>query len=111
MGLLIVGGREIATDKEGYLREPALWDEAVAAAIAEAEGLALSDDHWQVVRYVRRYYEEFKTSPAMRPLVKYLGQHLGSEKGNSIFLASLFPGGAAKQATKLAGLPKPTRCI
>ncbi|MBI2381123.1 MAG: TusE/DsrC/DsvC family sulfur relay protein [Gammaproteobacteria bacterium] len=109
--MLWVAGREIATDAEGYLREPGLWDEAVAAAIAEAEGLVLGEDHWQVLRYVRRYYEEFKTSPAMRPLVKYLGQHLGPEKGNSLFLAGLFPGGAAKQATKLAGLPKPTRCI
>lgn len=109
--MLIVNGREFATDKEGYLAEPAAWDEAVAAAIAAAEGLPMSEDHWLVVRYVRRFYEEFKTSPAMRPLVKYLGQHLGTDRGNSIFLAKLFPGGAAKQATKIAGLPKPTRCI
>ncbi len=110
MGLW-VDGRELATDKEGYLKEPAAWNEAVAAAIAECEGLEMSEDHWQVVRYVRRFYEEFKTSPAIRPLVKYLGQHLGAEKGNSIFLHKLFPAGPAKQATKIAGLPKPTRCI
>lgn len=108
---LMVDGVELSTDKEGYLREPKSWTEAVAAAIADAEGLAMNDDHWQVVRYVRRFYEEFNTSPAIRPLVKYLAQHLGPEKGNSIFLHKLFPAGPAKQATKIAGLPKPTRCI
>lgn len=109
--MLKVEGRELATDKDGYLKVPGQWNEAVAAALAEAEGLAMSEDHWLIVRYVRRFYEEFKTSPAIRPLVKYLAQHLGPEKGNSIFLHKLFPAGPAKQATKIAGLPKPTRCI
>lgn len=109
--MLKVEGRELATDKDGYLKEPGQWNEDVAAALAQAEGLAMSADHWLIVRYVRRFYEEFKTSPAIRPLVKYLAQHLGPEKGNSIFLHKLFPAGPAKQATKIAGLPKPTRCI
>lgn len=108
--MLIVNGAQLATDKDGYLREPGAWNEAVAAAIAEAEGLVMSDDHWLVVRYVRRFYDEFKMSPAIRPLVKYLGVHLGADKGNSLFLHQLFPEGPAKQATKIAGLPKPTRC-
>lgn len=103
--------KALSQDKEGYLKEPSLWNESIAKAIAAAEELELTDDHWQVIHYVRNFYEEFNTSPSIRPLVKYLQQQWSKEKGNSIYLALLFPGGAAKQATKIAGLPKPARCI
>ncbi len=98
-------------DKEGYLTDSSQWNEDVAKAIADDEDLDLTDDHWQVVHYVRNFYEEFNTSPSIRPLVKYLQNEWSSEKGNSIYLALLFPEGPAKQATKIAGLPKPARCI
>ncbi len=102
---------ELERDKEGYLLDSSLWDEQIATAIAESEDLELNEDHWQVIRFVRKFYEEFNTSPSIRPLVKYLQQQWSPEKGNSIYLALLFPGGPAKQATKIAGLPKPARCI
>jgi tRNA 2-thiouridine synthesizing protein E len=101
----------IQTDKEGYLKEPSLWDESLAPVIAITEGITLTEDHWEVIRYVRRFYDEFNTSPSIRPLVKYLAQELGEGKGNSMYLYKLFPKGPAKQATKIAGLPKPKRCI
>jgi tRNA 2-thiouridine synthesizing protein E len=47
----------------------------------------------------------------MRPLVKYIGQRLGKEKGNSIYLLQLFPGSPAKLASKIAGLPRPENCL
>lgn len=98
-------------DKQGYLTDSSVWNEDVAVAISEAENIELTDDHWQVIRYVRQFYEEFNTSPSIRPLVKYLAQEWSKEKGNSIYLHLLFPDGPAKQATKIAGLPKPARCI
>ncbi|PXF62565.1 TusE/DsrC/DsvC family sulfur relay protein [Kangiella spongicola] len=98
-------------DKEGYLTDSSVWNEAVATAIAEEEGIELNEDHWQVVQYVRQFYVEFNTSPSIRPLVKYLANQWSTEKGNSIYLHILFPEGPAKQATKIAGLPKPARCI
>jgi tRNA 2-thiouridine synthesizing protein E len=101
----------IETDKEGYFKDPQLWDESLAPIIANGEGIILTHDHWEVIRYVRRFYEEFNTSPSIRPLVKYLANELGQEKGNSMYLYKLFPKGPAKQATKIAGLPKPKRCI
>lgn len=100
----------IETDKQGYLLDASQWDESIAETIAEIEGIELNDDHWQVVRYVRKFYEEFETSPSIRPLVKYLGTVLPAEKANSLFLQILFPEGPAKQATKIAGLPKPAKC-
>lgn len=98
-------------DKEGYLTDSSVWSEAVATAIAVEEGIELNEDHWQVVQYVRQFYVEFNTSPSIRPLVKYLANQWSKEKGNSIYLHILFPEGPAKQATKIAGLPKPARCI
>ena len=47
----------------------------------------------------------------MRPLVKYIGQELGKDKGSSLYLLSLFPGSPARLASKLAGLPKPDNCL
>ncbi len=104
-------GREIATDKEGYLRELGDWDEAVAAAIARTENIDLTAEHWEVIHCIRRFYQEFGLSPAMRPLVKYLGQQLGPEKGRSIHLMQLFPGSPAKLVSKIAGLPRPDNCL
>ncbi len=98
-------------DKQGYLTDSSLWNEDVAIAISKSEDIELTEDHWQVIRYVRQFYEEFNTSPSIRPIVKYLANEWSKEKGNSIYLHILFPDGPAKQATKIAGLPKPARCI
>jgi tRNA 2-thiouridine synthesizing protein E len=108
---ITVNNINIETDKNGYLLDHQQWTTEVAEVIAQIESIQLTDSHWEVINFVRDFYQQFDKSPAMRPLVKYLKQKLGEEKGNSIYLALLFPGGAAKQSTKLAGLPKPARCI
>ena len=43
--------------------------------------------------------------------VKAMKKQLGEDKGNSRYLYKLFPKGPAKQATRIAGLPKPAKCI
>ncbi len=101
----------IKTDENGYLLDSSQWDSAIAKIIAELENIDMTNDHWEVVDYVRQFYNEFQKSPSIRPLVKYLSKSLGKEKGNSLYLQILFPEGPAKQATKIAGLPKPARCI
>ncbi|MFC6631777.1 TusE/DsrC/DsvC family sulfur relay protein [Microbulbifer taiwanensis] len=111
MNRIQVEGREIELDKEGYLRDLDDWSPAVAEQLASAENIELSDAHWQVIRLLQDFYREFELSPAMRPLVKYVGQHLGADKGKSIYLMQLFPPSPAKVASKIAGLPKPTHCI
>ena len=104
-------GQHYATDKNGYLLELDSWSEALAEHIAQQEQLEMSEAHWEVVRFVRAFYLEFNTSPAMRALVKAMAKKYGPEKGNSRYLYKLFPEGPAKQATKIAGLPKPVKCI
>ena len=102
---------DLPRDKQGYLTDSSIWTKAIAELIAANEELELSEDHWQVINYVRKFYIEFNTSPSIRPLVKYLAKEWSAEKGTSIYLHILFPDGPAKQATKIAGLPKPARCI
>jgi tRNA 2-thiouridine synthesizing protein E len=63
------------------------------------------------VLFVRAFYEEYETSPAKRVLIKSLSNKFGPEIGNSRYVQRLFPKGPAKQATKIAGLPKPAKCL
>lgn len=109
--MLTFEGKEIETDADGYLKNSAEWSETLAKVIAEKEGIELAVEHWEVVRFVREFYLEFNTSPAIRMLVKAMANKFGEEKGNSRYLYRLFPKGPAKQATKIAGLPKPVKCI
>ena len=109
--MLNVNNTIIETDPLGYLIDVNQWNQDVALAIAEKENLQLTEAHWEVIHFVRDFYKEYKTSPAIRMLVKAMSQKLGEDKGNSRYLQRLFPDGPAKQATKLAGLPKPAKCL
>ena len=104
-------GIEVETDKDGYLLHSQQWNEDVARSIAHLESIELTDAHWEVIYFVRDSYQEYNTSPAIRMLVKAMAEKLGEDKGNSRYLQRLFPEGPAKQATKLAGLPKPAKCL
>ena len=109
--MFVFEGREIATDPHGYLLNVQDWHESMVPLLAEQEEIILIEQHWEVIRFVRDFYLEFNTSPAIRMLVKAITQKYGEERGNSRYLYRLFPKGPAKQATKLAGLPKPVKCI
>ena len=104
-------GKKIETDHAGYLLHYLDWSEDVAVLIAQQEGLTLTHPHWEVIGFLRDYYEEFKIAPAIRVLIKAIGKKLGADKGDSIYLYKLFPNGPAVQACKIAGLPKPTGCV
>lgn len=104
-------GIDYAVDKHNYLANIEDWNEELAVHIASLENITMTSEHWEVVRFIRQFYLEFNTSPAVRMLVKAVAKELGPEKGNSRFLYSLFPKGPAKQATRIAGLPKPAKCI
>ncbi|HET8817738.1 MAG TPA: TusE/DsrC/DsvC family sulfur relay protein, partial [Pseudidiomarina sp.] len=91
-------GQQIETDKHGYLARFDDWSPGLAIHIAELEQITMTDAHWEVVYFVRSFYQEFDTSPAMRVLVKAIGKSLGPDKANSPYLYKLFPKGPAKQA-------------
>jgi len=109
--MLVLHGKNIETDENGYLKNWQDWSPELIAVIAKSESIELTEAHLEVIHFVREFYLEYKTSPAIRALVKAMEQKLGADKGNSRYLYRLFPEGPAKQATKLAGLPKPVKCI
>ena len=98
-------------DPEGYLRDLDAWDESVARMLASEEGLELTEAHWELIHVIRGFYRSYEVSPVMRVLVKHVRERLGEEKGNSIYLLTLFPGSPAKRLAKVAGLPRPTHCL
>jgi dissimilatory sulfite reductase related protein len=106
-----VNGTTYETDEEGYLVNLADWNEDIANEIAKGENVEMTPNHWEVVNFLRQYYDEYQIAPAVRVLTKAIGKQLGEEKGNSKYLYELFPYGPAKQACKIAGLPKPTGCV
>ncbi|PWQ98344.1 TusE/DsrC/DsvC family sulfur relay protein [Leucothrix arctica] len=108
---LEVNGVAVELDEEGYLMELEDWTPEVAKTFAAEDDIELSEEHWDIINFLREYYEEYQIAPAVRVLTKAVGKRLGKEKGNSKYLYSLFPFGPGKQACKYAGLPKPTGCV
>jgi len=106
-----VAGKSIEVDEEGYLVNLSDWDEQVAEHLAKEEKIEMTQNHWEVVNFLREYYSEYQIAPAIRVLTKAIAKKLGPDKGNNKYLYELFPFGPAKQACKIAGLPKPTGCI
>jgi TusE/DsrC/DsvC family sulfur relay protein len=104
-------GATVAADDQGFLLDTGKWNPTLAILIAQRENIAMQDDHWAVVYFLRNYYEEYRIAPAMRVLTRAISKTLGPDKGNSRYLYRLFPNGPAIQACKIAGLPKPTGCV
>ncbi|SDJ25554.1 TusE/DsrC/DsvC family sulfur relay protein [Aliiruegeria lutimaris] len=106
-----VNGHTIEHDEEGYITTLSDWSEELANVIAETENIDMTDEHWAVVNFLRDYYDEYQIAPAVRVLIKAIKKEMGPEKGNNKYMYELFPYGPAKQACKIAGLPKPTGCV
>ena len=108
---LEVEGKILETDEEGYLADIGDWTPSVARAMAYLDDCDLTENHWEVINFLREYYAEYQIAPAVRILTKAIGKKLGKDKGNSRYLYELYPQGPAKQACRYAGLPKPTGCV
>lgn len=95
----------------GNLTDISQWNEKVAAHMAKQEGIELSDEHWEVINFLRDFYFKYEITPMVRLLQKHLAKKLGSEKGSEKYLYNLFPDGPARQGSRIAGLPEPQGCI
>jgi tRNA 2-thiouridine synthesizing protein E len=111
MPSLEVAGKQFEVDEEGYLMDWAQWNEDVGSAMAKEDGLELSEAHWDVIRFLREYFEKYQIAPMIKILTKEIAKKYGKEKGNTKYLYELYPAGPAKQACRYAGLPKPTGCV
>ncbi len=104
-------GKSYEVDEEGYLMDWAVWNESIAGAMAKSDGLELSEAHWEVIRFLRDYFEKYQIAPMIKILTKEIAKKYGKDKGNTKYLYELYPAGPAKQACRYAGLPKPTGCV
>lgn len=102
---------DLATDGEGYLLNHHDWNKVVANEIADRENITLTEQHWLIINFVRNYFLEYNTTPAIRSLVNNLKKTYGEEIGNSRYLQKMFNDSPAKTVAKLAGLPKPAKCL
>ena len=105
MTMTLIADAPVDVDAEGFLTDPQQWNEQIAAAIAQANGVPeLNERHWLVVRFMRDRYLSTGTAPSIRSL--------GKESGVPVKeLYQLFPKGPAKLAAKIGGIPKPKGCI
>jgi len=97
----------VPTDDEGYLIDPTDWDDTVAEALARNEGIALTDLHWQVLHFMRRFLDEHQVAPDARFVIRFIADEAGLRDMARTRLFELFPYGYVKQACKIAGMRRP----
>lgn len=94
----------VAFDAEGYMADANVWTPEIGKAIAQREGVEMTDRHWIVINYARSEWKAKGEAPTLRAITK-------NTEVNTKELYQLFPGGPGKLAAKVAGLKKPTGCI
>lgn len=104
MASKVLAGKPVETDAEGFLMNPADWQETMAPELAAGEGIELTDDHWKVIRFMR---DDFKMNGQIPTIRRITSNGIVTTKE----LYGLFPGGPAKKAAKIAGLGKPQGCV
>ncbi len=103
-----VDGVEILLDGEGYLLDLDQWSKEFVQVRAAAEQLELTDEHWEIINFIRQYYEDNNVQAPVRDMIKHFKKRWGKEKGNTRYLHKIFPlGGPQKQGNRLAGVRKP----
>jgi len=98
-----------ATPASGHLVELGDWDENQAKNLAAEEGITLTDEHMDILRYLRKYYDKNGQGYNARTLLNVMEFEFGKWEGKK-HLYELFPKGPVSQASKLAGIPLPPNC-
>jgi dissimilatory sulfite reductase related protein len=100
-----VGDKEIQFDPDGFMIDPKLWNDEVAKAIAGDEGIDdMTEDHWKIVNFIRKFWSEHDRAPEVRLICQELGMGVRQ-------IYKLFTSGPARGACRVAGLPKPDGCV
>ncbi|NWG40080.1 MAG: TusE/DsrC/DsvC family sulfur relay protein [Hydrogenophilaceae bacterium] len=93
-----------ARDGDGYLENMNDWTEEIGRAMAEADGIELTDAKWEQILKAREYYDEYQQVPPIRKFAKYIDMDQ-----KEVF--NMWMTGPMKPITKYGGLPKPTGCV
>jgi tRNA 2-thiouridine synthesizing protein E len=112
---LVVGNKTLRLDEDGFLQDWEEWDEEVAKALAADDRFTgttveLTDEHWKIIKYLRDYFLKYGVAPPIRMLVKHCKKEVRKDCDLK-YIYKLFPQGPAKDACRIAGLPKPTGCV
>lgn len=94
----------IAFTADGHMVDAAQWSEALALQLAAAQGVAMTEAHWAIVRFAR---EDF-ASATVAPNIRRITQGTGVTTKD---LYALFPKAPARTVAKIAGIPKPAGCL
>ena len=94
---------------ESFPNAPSDWDIATAKVIAEADGMTLNDDHWDLIRALQEYYSKVEF-PHLRQIKDALDEKFHSQGGMK-YLYQIIPGGPVAEGCRLAGLPVPAGAI
>jgi len=100
-------GHQLQIDSEGYLVDPDSWDKVVAEQLAAGEQVELEKEHWQVIDFMRRYYEDHQVAADARFVIKFMAEEMGLGRQARNHLFKLFPYGYVQQACKIAGMKRP----
>lgn len=104
MPVTTIDGHRVQVDPEGFLTEYAEWDDDLACALAAQIGIALTDEHWRAIRFLRQDYADRGETPTIRRVAV-----VGGIPTKRLF--ELFPKKPAKKMAYVAGLPKPHGCV
>ena len=104
MPVTTVNGQDIHVNDEGFLTDPAEWDDALGTALAAQIGIEMTDQHWEAIRFLRKDFQETGETPTLRRVSTVGGIPL-----KKLFV--MFPQKPAKKMAYVAGLPKPVGCV
>jgi TusE/DsrC/DsvC family sulfur relay protein len=104
-------GETFAVTPPGNLLELHRWNANVAQHMAKKEGIELSEEHWEVLNFLREFYFTYGVTPMVKILMKYMEEDLSPERASKEYLYGLFPKGPSRQGSRIAGLPEPQGCV
>lgn len=104
-------GKSIKVFASGNLVNLEDWNEELADVLAKKEGIELTNEHWNVLNFLRGFYFQYGVAPMVKILIKHMSDEFGKENVDKDRMYELFPRGPAKQGSRIAGLPSPQGCI
>lgn len=99
-----IAGRQVHVDAEGFLTDLSEWDEDLARELGRLIGIELTDDHLEVVRFLRKDFAEKGETATTRRVATVGGIPVQRQ-------FALFPQKPGKKMAYVAGLPKPHGCV
>jgi tRNA 2-thiouridine synthesizing protein E len=104
MPVTTIAGADIQVDDDGFMTEYDEWSEDLAAELAKAIGIELTDAHWKVITFLRDDYKEQGETATLRRVTT-----AGGIPTKELF--QLFPKKPARKMAYVSGLPKPVGCV